>query len=82
MEMKATGYRRLRPQSECEGSCARSRRAEPEELPFLRSCRRTLGLGDAFKKYNIRSSLIAGGHGTTAEQAEIGAALGEEVSSR
>jgi glyoxylase-like metal-dependent hydrolase (beta-lactamase superfamily II) len=42
----------------------------------------TLAVGDAFKKYNIKNSLIAGGHGTTAKQAEIGAALGVEVSSR
>jgi hypothetical protein len=30
----------------------------------------------------IKDALIAGGHGTTAKQAEIGAALGVEVSSR
>jgi len=42
----------------------------------------TLAVGEAFKKYGIKDSLIAGGHGTTAKQAEIGAALGVEVSSR
>jgi len=42
----------------------------------------TLAVGEAFKKYNIKNALIAGGHGTTAKQSEIGAALGVEVSSR
>jgi len=42
----------------------------------------TLAVGDAFKKYGIKDALIAGGHGTTVKQAEIGPALGVEVSSR
>jgi len=42
----------------------------------------TLAVGDAFKKYGIKDSLIAGGHGATAKQADIGPALGTEVSSR
>jgi len=42
----------------------------------------TIAVGDAFKKYGIKDALIAGGHGTTAKQSEIGAALGVEVSSR
>jgi hypothetical protein len=42
----------------------------------------TLAVGEAFKKYSIKNALIAGGHGTTVKQAEIGAALGVEVSSR
>jgi len=42
----------------------------------------TLSVGEAIKKYGISNSIIAGGHGTTAKQAEIGAALGIEVSSR
>jgi hypothetical protein len=42
----------------------------------------TLAVGEALKKYNIKNALIAGGHGTTAKQSEIGAALGVEVSSR
>jgi glyoxylase-like metal-dependent hydrolase (beta-lactamase superfamily II) len=42
----------------------------------------TLAVGEAFKKYGIKDALIAGGHGTTAKQAEIGPALGVEVSSR
>jgi glyoxylase-like metal-dependent hydrolase (beta-lactamase superfamily II) len=42
----------------------------------------TLAVGEAFKKYGIKDALIAGGHGTTVKQAEIGAALGVEVSSR
>jgi glyoxylase-like metal-dependent hydrolase (beta-lactamase superfamily II) len=42
----------------------------------------TLAVGEAFKKYSIKDALIAGGHGTTVKQSEIGAALGVEVSSR
>lgn len=42
----------------------------------------TLAVGEAFKKYGITNALIAGGHGTTAKQSEIGVALGVEVSSR
>jgi glyoxylase-like metal-dependent hydrolase (beta-lactamase superfamily II) len=42
----------------------------------------TLAVGEAFKKYGITNSTIAGGHGTTAKQSEIGPALGTEVSSR
>ncbi len=42
----------------------------------------TLAVGEAFKKYGIKDSLIAGGHGTTAKQSEIGQALGMEVSAR
>lgn len=42
----------------------------------------TLAVGEALKKNRITNSTIAGGHGTTAKQAEIGAALGTEVSSR
>jgi glyoxylase-like metal-dependent hydrolase (beta-lactamase superfamily II) len=42
----------------------------------------TVAVGDALKKYGIKDSIIAGGHGTTAKQADIGAALGTEVSSR
>jgi glyoxylase-like metal-dependent hydrolase (beta-lactamase superfamily II) len=42
----------------------------------------TLAVGEAFKKYGITGSTIAGGHGTTAKQADIGAALGTEVTSR
>jgi glyoxylase-like metal-dependent hydrolase (beta-lactamase superfamily II) len=42
----------------------------------------TLAVGEALKKNSITGSTIAGGHGTTAKQADIGAALGTEVSSR
>ena len=42
----------------------------------------TLAVGEALKKNGITNSTIAGGHGTTAKQAEIGSALGTEVSSR
>jgi glyoxylase-like metal-dependent hydrolase (beta-lactamase superfamily II) len=42
----------------------------------------TLAVGEALKKHGITNALIAGGHGTTAKQSEIGAALGVEVSSR
>jgi hypothetical protein len=42
----------------------------------------TLAVGEAFKKYGITGAIIAGGHGATAKQAEIGPALGLEVSSR
>ncbi len=42
----------------------------------------SLAVGAAFKKYGIKNALIAGGHGTTAKQADIGPALGMEVSSR
>jgi glyoxylase-like metal-dependent hydrolase (beta-lactamase superfamily II) len=42
----------------------------------------TLAVGEALKKHAITGSTIAGGHGTTAKQAEIGAALGTEMTSR
>jgi glyoxylase-like metal-dependent hydrolase (beta-lactamase superfamily II) len=42
----------------------------------------SLAVGAAFKKYGIKDALIAGGHGTTAKQADIAPALGMEVSSR
>jgi len=42
----------------------------------------TLAVGEALKKAGIAGSTIAGGHGTTARQAEILEALGLEVSSR
>ena len=42
----------------------------------------TLAVGEALKKAGIAGATIAGGHGTTAKQAEIGAALGTELSSR
>ena len=42
----------------------------------------TLAVGEALKKHGITNALIAGGHGTTAKQSEIGTALGVEVSSR
>jgi glyoxylase-like metal-dependent hydrolase (beta-lactamase superfamily II) len=42
----------------------------------------TLAVGEALKKHGIKDSIIAGGHGTTAKQAEIGPALGMDVSSR
>jgi glyoxylase-like metal-dependent hydrolase (beta-lactamase superfamily II) len=41
-----------------------------------------LAVGEALKKAGITGSIIAGGHGTTVKQAEIGAALGTEVSRR
>jgi glyoxylase-like metal-dependent hydrolase (beta-lactamase superfamily II) len=42
----------------------------------------SLAVGAALKKYGIKDALIAGGHGTTAKQADNVAALGLEVSSR
>jgi len=42
----------------------------------------TLAVGEALKKAGISGSTIAGGHGTTAKQAEILEALGLQVSSR
>jgi glyoxylase-like metal-dependent hydrolase (beta-lactamase superfamily II) len=42
----------------------------------------TLSVGEALKKAGITGSIIAGGHGTTAKQADIGAALGTELSTR
>jgi glyoxylase-like metal-dependent hydrolase (beta-lactamase superfamily II) len=42
----------------------------------------TLAVGEALKKNGIANATIAGGHGTTAKQADIGAALGTEVTSR
>jgi hypothetical protein len=42
----------------------------------------TLAVGEALKKHGITGSTIAGGHGTTAKQAEIGTALGTEMTSR
>ena len=35
----------------------------------------TVAVGDALRQHNITGALIAGGHGTTAKQADIGAAL-------
>lgn len=35
----------------------------------------TVAVGDALRRHNITNALIAGGHGTTAKQAEIGGAL-------
>jgi glyoxylase-like metal-dependent hydrolase (beta-lactamase superfamily II) len=35
----------------------------------------TVAVGDALRKYGITGATIAGGHGTTAKQADIGAAL-------
>jgi glyoxylase-like metal-dependent hydrolase (beta-lactamase superfamily II) len=35
----------------------------------------TVAVGDALRKYNINGATIAGGHGTTAKQADIGPAL-------
>jgi glyoxylase-like metal-dependent hydrolase (beta-lactamase superfamily II) len=42
----------------------------------------SLAVGEALKKYGIKDAVIAGGHGTTAKQADNAAALGLEVSSR
>jgi hypothetical protein len=42
----------------------------------------TLSVGEALKKYGITGSTIAGGHGTSAEQADIAPALGLDVTSR
>jgi glyoxylase-like metal-dependent hydrolase (beta-lactamase superfamily II) len=42
----------------------------------------TLAVGEALKQAGITGSTIAGGHGATAKQAEIGAALGTDLSSR
>ena len=42
----------------------------------------SLAVGEALKQAGITGSTIAGGHGTTAKQSEIAAALGLEVSSR
>lgn len=42
----------------------------------------SLAVGEAFKKYGVSGSLIAGGHGATVKQADIAAALGLEVSGR
>jgi Metallo-beta-lactamase superfamily len=42
----------------------------------------TLSVGEALKKYSITGATIAGGHGTTAKQADIGPALGLEATSR
>jgi hypothetical protein len=35
----------------------------------------TVAVGDALRKHNITAATIAGGHGTTAKQADIAAAL-------
>ena len=35
----------------------------------------TVAVGNALRKYNISNAVIAGGHGTTAKQADIGQAL-------
>jgi glyoxylase-like metal-dependent hydrolase (beta-lactamase superfamily II) len=42
----------------------------------------SVAVGDALKKHGITDSTIAGGHGTTAKQAEIGPALGTEMTNR
>jgi len=42
----------------------------------------TLAVGAALKKYGITGSTIAGGHGTTVKQSEIGSALGMDLTSR
>jgi hypothetical protein len=42
----------------------------------------TLSVGEALKKYGITGSTIAGGHGTTANRADIAPALGLDVTSR
>ena len=42
----------------------------------------SLAVGEAFKKHGIKDAVIAGGHGTTAKQADSAAALGMDVSSR
>jgi glyoxylase-like metal-dependent hydrolase (beta-lactamase superfamily II) len=42
----------------------------------------TLSVGAALKKYGITGSTIAGGHGTTVKQSEIGPALGIDVTTR
>jgi hypothetical protein len=41
----------------------------------------SLSVGEALKKYGITGSTIAGGHGTTARQADIGPALGLDAAS-
>jgi len=35
----------------------------------------TVAVGDALRKHNITGATIAGGHGTTAKQADIASAL-------
>jgi hypothetical protein len=35
----------------------------------------TVAVGDALRKHNITNATIAGGHGATAKQADIGPAL-------
>jgi glyoxylase-like metal-dependent hydrolase (beta-lactamase superfamily II) len=42
----------------------------------------TLAVGVALKKYGITGATIAGGHGTTVKQSEIGPALGMDLTSR
>jgi glyoxylase-like metal-dependent hydrolase (beta-lactamase superfamily II) len=42
----------------------------------------TLAVGVALKQAGITGSIIAGGHGTTVKQADIGAALGTDLSTR
>ncbi len=42
----------------------------------------TLAVGAALKKYGITGATIAGGHGATAKQADMAAALGMEVGAR
>jgi len=42
----------------------------------------TLSVGAALKKYGITGATIAGGHGTTVKQSDIGPALGMDVTSR
>jgi hypothetical protein len=43
--------------------------------PIERS-EQTVSVGDALRKYGITGAIIAGGHGTTARQADIAGALG------
>jgi hypothetical protein len=42
----------------------------------------TLAVGEALKQAGITGSIIAGGHGTTVKQADIGAALGTGLGRR
>jgi hypothetical protein len=37
----------------------------------------TVAVGDALRKFNITGATIAGGHGTTAKQADIAPALAQ-----
>jgi hypothetical protein len=76
----------LRPDAGSCGAASRSRydrtsgQRDSKCQGYARSPR--LEVGEALKKAGIAGSTIAGGHGTTAKQAEILDALGMEVSSR